>query len=401
MTRPLVAVVDDDDVYASYLCAFLSVRGYDSCTYARGDALLAALREGATPDVVLLDVSMPGIDGLATLRWLKAAQPELQVVMLSGKECGATTLEAAQLGAAHYVVKPDEAGGLGEIALESAIKSAVDKHRLVAELNALRQQLSDDQDRSVWGSSEPMQQIKRVIEHVADSDATVLIRGEGGVGKELVARALHQQSRRRLHPFLKVSCAALPADLVDSELFGRERRGLDGTAATQAGKFEQAEGGTVFLDEIGEVKADLQASLVRVLTEGGFTRPGGTTHISIDVRVIAATNRDLEVLLRTGSFRRDLFERLDAVEIVVPPLRERRDEILPLTEFFLTRYGRRYGRPLNPLSDVVRQCLLSYDWPGNVRELEQLIKRFVVLQDESLVLQELSLPAGSRAAVRL
>ena len=401
MTRPLVAVVDDDDGYASYLAAFLSVRGYDSCAYARGDALLAALREGATPDVVLLDVNVPGMDGFATLRWLKAAQPEIQVVMLSGRECAATTLQAAQLGAAHYVVKPDEAGGLGEIALESAIKSAIDKNRLVRELNALRQQLSDDQDRSVWGSSEPMQQIKRVIEHVADSDATVLVRGESGVGKELVARALHQQSRRRAHPFLKVSCAGLPADLVDSELFGRQRRVAGGAVTTQAGKFEQAEGGTVFLDEIGEVKADLQTSLVRVLTEGRFRRPGGTAHIPIDVRVIAATNRDLEGLIRTGSFRRDLFERLDAVEIVVPPLRERRDEILPLTEFFLTRYGRRYGRPLHPLSDVVRQRLLSYDWPGNVRELEQLIKRFVVLQNETLVLQELSLPTGSRTALRL
>ena len=382
------------------MCAFLSVRGYDTCAYARGDALLAAIREGAAPDVILLDVHMPGMDGLATLRWLKAAQPDLQVIMLSGKECVATTLEAAQLGAANYVVKPDEAGGLGEIALESAIKSAIDKSRLVRELNALRQQLSDDQDRSVWGSSEPMRQIRRVIEHVGDSQATVLIRGESGVGKELVARALHQQSRRRPYPFLKVSCAALPADLLDSELFGRERHVAD-AVTTQPGKFEQAEGGTVFLDEIGEVKADLQASLVRVLTEGSFTRPGGSTQIAIDVRVIAATNRDLEALLRSGSFRRDLFERLDAVEIVVPPLRERRDEILPLTEFFLNRYGRRYGRPLNPLSDVVRQRLMSYEWPGNVRELEQLIKRFVVLQDESLVLQELALPTGSRSALPL
>ena len=233
MTRPLVAVVDDDRVYAKYMCAFLSGRGYDTCVYARGDALLAAIREGAAPDVILLDVHMPGMDGLATLRWLKAAQPDLQVIMLSGKECVATTLEAAQLGAANYVVKPDEAGGLGEIALESAIKSAIDKNRLVRELNALRQQLSDDQDRSVWGSSEPMRQIRRVIEHVGDSQATVLIRGESGVGKELVARALHQQSRRRPYPFLKVSCAALPADLLDSELFGRERHGDVGRGRTR------------------------------------------------------------------------------------------------------------------------------------------------------------------------
>jgi len=391
VSRSLVAVVDDDSVYAKYLCVFLSVRGYDSAAYSRGDALLEAIREGAAPDVILLDVNMPGIDGIATLRWLKAAQPDLQVIMLSGKECAATTLEATQLGAGHYVVKPDEAGGASEMALESAIKSALEKTRLVRELNALRQQLSDDQDRSVWGSSDSMRQIRRAIEHVADSQATVLIRGESGVGKELVARALHQQSRRRAHPFLKVSCAALPADLVDSELFGRERRVAD-TVTTQPGKFEQAEGGTVFLDEIGEVTADVQASLVRVLTEGSVTRPGGTTQIAIDVRVIAATNRDLEALLRSGTFRRDLFEQLAAVEIVVPPLRERSDEILPLTEFFLNRYGRRYGRPLKPLSEVVRQRLLSHEWPGNIRELEQLIKRFVVLQDESLVLQQLSLP---------
>jgi two-component system response regulator AtoC len=400
VTRPLVAVVDDDDAYATYMCAYLSGRGYESCAYSRGDALLAALREGASPDVVLLDVNMPGMDGLSTLRWLKAARPDVQVVMLSGKECAATTLEAAQLGAAHYVVKPDEAGGLGEIALESAIKSAIEKNRLVRELNALRQQLSDDQDRSVWGSSAPMLQIRRVIEHVADSDATVLVRGESGVGKELVARALHQQSRRRAHPFLKVSCAALPANLVDSELFGRERV-IAGGVTTQAGKFEQAEGGTVFIDEIGEVNADLQASLVRVLSDGRFTRPGGRAEITTDVRVIAATNRDIDGLLQSGSFRRDLLERLVAVEIVVPPLRERRDEILPLAEFFINKYGRRYGRPLNPFSDRVRERLLSYEWPGNVRELEQLIKRFVVLQDESLVLQQLTSSApGPRPALR-
>jgi DNA-binding NtrC family response regulator len=366
--------------------------------------MLAAVRQGDPPDIVLLDVMMPGMDGLETLRNLKAARPELQVIMLSGRERASTIVEAVQLGAANYVIKPDDPEGLGEIALDAAIKSAIEKSRLVSELNELRQQLSDDQDRAVWGRNDQMQQIVRVIDQVADSDVTVLIRGESGVGKELVARALHQQSGRRQRPFVKVNCAALPADLLESELFGHEKGAFTGAASTRIGKFEQADGGTIFMDEIAEMKAALQAKLLHVLQDAEFTKLGSNKRVTVDVRVVAATNRDLEAMMLRGDFREDLYYRLKVIELVVPPLRERRDEIQPLTEFFLARYSRRYNRPLRPLSDALRLKFMEYEWPGNVRELENMIKRAVVLQDESLVMQELQrsprvlVPGGSVAA---
>jgi two-component system, NtrC family, response regulator AtoC len=388
--KPLVAIVDDDSGFASYLRTFLSLRGYETRAYSRGDELLAAVRQGDPPDIVLLDVMMPGMDGLETLRNLKTARPELQVIMLSGRERASTIVEAVQLGAANYVIKPDDPEGLGEVALEAAIKSAFEKSRLVSELNELRQQLSDDQDRAVWGRNEQMQQIVRVIDQVADSDVTVLIRGESGVGKELVARALHQQSGRRQRAFVKVNCAALPADLLESELFGHERGAFTGAATTRIGKFEQADGGTIFMDEIGEMTGALQAKLLHVLQDAEFTKLGSNKRVAVDVRVVAATNRDLEAMMLRGDFREDLYYRLKVIEIVVPPLRERRDEIQPLTEFFLARYSRRYNRPLRPLSDRLVQRFQEYEWPGNVRELENMIKRAVVLQDETLVFQDLA-----------
>jgi len=388
--KPLVAVVDDDSAFSSYLRTFLSLRGYETRAYSRGDEMLAAIRQGDPPDIVLLDVMMPGMDGLETLRNLKAARPELQAIMLSGREHASTIVEAVQLGAANYVIKPDDPEGLGEIALESAIRGAIEKSRLVTELNELRQQLSDDQDRAVWGRSEQMVSMLRIIDQVADSDVTVLIRGESGVGKELVARALHQQSGRRVRPFVKVNCAALPADLLESELFGHEKGAFTGAATTRIGKFEQADGGTIFMDEIGEMKPALQAKLLHVLQDAEFTKLGSNKRVTVDVRVVAATNRDIEAMMLKGEFREDLYYRLKVIDIYVPPLRERRDEIVPLSEFFLARYSRRYNRPARPLSESLKQRFQEYAWPGNVRELENMIKRAVVLQDETLVMNELS-----------
>jgi two-component system, NtrC family, response regulator AtoC len=395
--KPLVAIVDDDSAFSSYLRTFLSLRGYETRAYSRGDEMLAAIRQGDPPDIVLLDVMMPGMDGLETLRNLKAARPELQAIMLSGRERASTIVEAVQLGAANYVIKPDDPEGLGEVALEAAIKSAIEKSRLVSELNELRQQLSDDQDRAVWGRSERMVAITRLVDQVADSDVTVLIRGESGVGKELVARAVHQNSSRRQRPFVKVNCAALPADLLESELFGHEKGAFTGAATTRIGKFEQADGGTIFMDEIAEMKPALQAKLLHVLQDAEFTKLGSNKRVTVDVRVVAATNRDLEAMMLKGDFREDLYYRLKVIDVHVPALRERRDEIDPLTEFFIARYARRYNRPARPLSDALRQQFHQYDWPGNVRELENMIKRIVVLQDESLVIQELA--RGPRQSV--
>jgi two-component system response regulator AtoC len=385
-----VAIVDDDSAFGGYLRTFLSLRGYEARCYTRGDEMLAAVKQqNDPPDVVLLDVMMPGLDGMATLRALKAAKPDTQVIMLSGRNQASTIVEAVRAGAADYVIKPDDPEGLGEIALDVAIRNAIEKNRLVSELTELRQQISDDQDRAVWGNSDKMRALATVVDQVADSDVTILVRGESGVGKELVARAIHQRSPRRNRPFVKVNCAALPAELLESELFGHERGAFTGAQVTRIGKFEQADGGTLMLDEIGEMKAALQAKLLHVLQDGEFTKLGSNKRVQVDVRVIAATNRDLEAMLHRGEFREDLYYRLKVIELTVPALRERRDEIQPLTDFFLGRYSRKYNRQVRPLSDDIRNLFVEYEWPGNIRELENMIKRLVILQDEQLVIQEI------------
>ena len=401
MKKPFISIVDDDSGFANYLRTFLSLRGYETRSYSRGDEIVASIKQGDPPDVVLLDVMMPGMNGLETLRALKTAKPDLQVIMLSGREQASTIVEAVRLGAADYVVKPDDPEGLGEIALDAAIKSAIEKTRLVTEITELRRQLSDDQDRAFlfWGDSPEMQTIASVIEQVSDSDVTVLIRGESGVGKELVARAIHQRSSRKDRPFVKVNCAALPAELLESELFGHEKGAFTGAATTRIGKFEQADTGTIFLDEIAEMKAALQAKMLHVLQDAQFTKLGSNKPINVDVRVVAATNRDLEAMMLRGEFREDLYYRLKVIEVTVPPLRERRGEISHLTQFFIDRYARRYNRPVRQLTAELQQEFLTYEWPGNIRELENMIKRIVILQDESLVIREMQRKPRAALAV--
>jgi two-component system response regulator AtoC len=232
--------------------------------------------------------------------------------------------------------------------------------------------------------------VRDIIEQVADTDITVLVRGESGTGKELVARALHRLSNRVDRPFVKVNCAALPAELLESELFGHERGAFTGAATTRIGKFEQADGGTLMLDEIGEMTPALQAKLLHVLQDGEFTKLGSNKRIQVDVRIVAATNRDLETMMLSGDFREDLYYRLKVIELTVPALRERREEIPTLTDFFVARYSRKYNRPARPISEELRQLFSQYDWPGNIRELENMIKRVVILQDEQLAVREIA-----------
>ncbi|MEP7308086.1 MAG: sigma-54 dependent transcriptional regulator [Acidobacteriota bacterium] len=391
MKPPLIAIADDDLAFANYLKTFLELRGYQSRIYAHGEALLAAAHLGELPDVVLLDVMMPGMDGIATLRSLKASHPDLQVIMLSGRENAATIVEALSLGAVNYVVKPDDPDGLGEIALEVALKQAMEKRQLVSEVTELRRQVTDDEAQAFffWERSDTMRSIAVIIDRVADNDVTVLIRGESGVGKELVARAIHDRSVRRTRPFVKVNCAALPDELLESELFGHEKGAFTGAAALRIGKFEHADGGTLMLDEIGEMKAGLQGKLLHVLQDGEFSRLGGNKRVSADVRVVAATNRDLEGMLTRAEFREDLYYRLRVIEIVVPPLRQRQDELPHLIEYFVSKYAKRYNRPEPALPATLRAALQQHSWPGNIRELENVLKRFVILQDEALVLRDL------------
>jgi two-component system response regulator AtoC len=271
-----------------------------------------------------------------------------------------------RLGAADYVVKPDDPEGLGEIALDAAIKQAFERNRLVHELSDLRRQLSDDQSDAFigWSDSPAMKQVALIIEQVADSDVTVLIRGESGVGKELVARAIisdrlarASRSSRSIAPALRRSCSR-------ASCFGHEKGAFTGAATTRIGKFEQAHSGTIFLDEIGEMKPALQAKLLHVLQDAEFTKLGSNKKINVDVRVVTATNRDLEQMMVRGDFREDLYYRLKVIEAYVPPLRERRDEIPKLTDYFIAKYSQRYNRPVRPLSDELRARFLSYEWPA-------------------------------------
>ncbi|MEO7192333.1 MAG: sigma-54 dependent transcriptional regulator [Vicinamibacterales bacterium] len=394
MTPARLAIVDDDPAFSQYLSTLLGSRGYEVSTFTSGADLLRSLGRMPSPDVVLLDVLMPGMDGLETLRAARGAHPALQVIMLSGTQVPSTIVDAVRLGAVDYVIKPDDPEGIGEAALEAAIRNAVEKVSLTSEVARLRAQVADDPDgaQPCWGSGSSMRNVLTMIERVADSDVSVLISGESGVGKEVIARELHRRSNRRTRNFVKVNCAALPADLLESELFGHERGAFTGAQASRIGKFEFANEGTIMLDEIGEMPASLQAKLLHVLQDREFTRLGSNRAVSVDVRIIAATNRELEQMIRAGQFREDLYYRLQVIEIRVPPLRERRDEIIPLVEFFLIKYASRYGRPAAKPSQRLRDAFQNYAWPGNVRELENVIKRFVILQDENLVLTELERP---------
>jgi two-component system, NtrC family, response regulator AtoC len=390
MTAQL-ALVDDDPAFTGYLETLLRARGYAVEVFHSGGALLESLRAGSTPHVILLDVLMPDLDGLETLRAIRHAHPAARVIMLSGRQAPATIVEAVRLGAADYVLKPDDPEGVGEAALEAAIRNALEREALSAELARLSAQMAEDPEgaQPCWSSGPAMQPVVAMVERIADSDVGVLLRGESGVGKEIIARELHRRSPRRTKPFVKVNCAALPAELLESELFGHERGAFTGAGATRVGRFEFAQHGTIMLDEIGELPAALQAKLLHVLQDGELTRLGSNRPVEVDVRVLAATNRDLEAMMRVGTFREDLYYRLQVIELRVPPLRDRREEIPALVEFFLVKYAKLYRRPAARPSPVLMEALIDYTWPGNIRELENMMKRFVVLQEEALILGEL------------
>jgi two-component system response regulator AtoC len=380
-------VVDDDPSVRDLIVSFASRLGYEVDAVESGEDALAAIRS-RRPDLVTLDVVLPGIDGVETLKAIKQIDRGVPVVMLSGYGQTHTIVEAVKQGASDFLRKPFEPEEL-----ELALKKALQKKQLESEVALLRDRTSPaDADGSpfLFGDNRRMREIYEVIEHVADTDVTVLIRGESGTGKELVARTLFERSGRRSAPFVKVNCAALPAELLESELFGFEKGAFTGAQRRKLGKFEAANGGTIFLDEISEMHPNLQAKLLQVLQDGRFSRLGGEGDVQVDARVIAATNRNLESAVRQGQFREDLFYRLNVVAIQIPPLRERTDEILILTDHFLRRYAEEYGRELPPMSDAVIEGFTRYHWPGNVRELENLVKRLVVLGTEEPVLLEIA-----------
>jgi two-component system response regulator AtoC len=385
MTEGLtVLVIDDDPGIRDYLETLAMRQGYGVYTAADGESALAGLEQTA-PDLITLDAVLPGMDGLETLRRIKQRLPEVPVIMLSGHGQARTIVEAMRLGASDFLRKPFEVEEL-----ELAFRKALENRALEEEVKSLRGRVRSEVDDLLMGGDNPkMREVREIIEQVADTDITVLVRGESGTGKEVVARALFQLGNRRNRPFVKVNCAALPSELLESELFGFEKGAFTGAQKRKLGKFEYANQGTIFLDEISEMAPGLQAKLLQVLQDGEFSRLGGESDVRVDARIIAATNRNLEEAVRKGDFREDLYYRLNVVTIQIPPLRERIDAIPLLVEHFLRMYNDQYNKNLEKLSPEMMRTLMQYHWPGNVRELENMIKRMVVLGSEQTVIQEL------------
>ena len=379
-----VLVVDDAEGIRSYLANLLEMKGYDVDTVEDGRRALALLEGGAAPDVIILDIMMPGFDGIETLRRIREFDEDVPVVMLSVVGKASTIVEAMDLGAIDYLNKPFE-----EAELEATLDKVLEKKALERERDALSDELVDYAPESLVWASDHMRNIKNTLEQVSDTDVTVLIQGESGVGKEIVARTAHEISARSHKPFVKVNCAALPEQLLESELFGYEKGAFTGAVSRKLGKFEQAHKGTIFLDEIGEMSPGLQAKLLQVLQESRFTRLGGNREVTVDVRVLCATNRRLEQMVREGPFREDLFFRLNVVTVMIPPLRERRDEIPVLVDTFMRRFSARYRKRNAGASEQLMRAFDTYPFPGNVRELENIVKRAVVLEREDVILEEL------------
>ena len=380
-------VIDDDVGVREYLGELLARAGYEVFTAASGEEALEDLAE-TRPDLVTLDVVLDGMDGIETLRRLKKRIPEVPVVMLSGHGQARTIVEAMQLGAADFLRKPFEVEEL-----QLAFERALETRALRREVEELRGQAGQaGSGILILGADEgKIREALETVEQVADTDITVLIRGESGTGKELVARTLHRLSGRNNQPFVKVNCAALPSELLESELFGFEKGAFTGAQKRKLGKFEFANHGTIFLDEIGEMSPPLQAKLLQVLQDGEFSRLGGESDVQVDTRILAATNRNLEEAVAAGEFREDLYYRLNVVTVTMPPLRERTGAVPILVDHFLKKFATEYKREVTHLSAETMSTLLQYHWPGNVRELENMIRRMIVLSNEESVLEEIAL----------
>ena len=372
--RKQVLIVDDEPNLRKILSAQLTRDGYDVLTAEDGEQGLHLLREHHI-DLVITDLKMPKVDGMTLLKRALEEDPELPVVLVTAHGTIDTAVEALKRGAFDFVTKPfdkDEVRQIVAKALKTRELSGADATPAPAGVRF-----------GIIGSSQGIADLYAVLERVADTPTTVLITGESGTGKELVARALHEHSSRKDKPFIKVNCAAIPKELIESELFGYERGAFTGAVASKPGRFELASGGTLFLDEIGEIPVEMQVKLLRVLQESEFERVGGIKTIRVDVRLVAATNRDLKKLIASGSFREDLFYRLNVVPIRLPALRERTGDIPLLVEHFLAKFNERLRKKVEGVEPEATEVLVQYPWPGNIRELENVIERAVLFCDAS------------------
>ncbi|MBX3204654.1 MAG: sigma-54-dependent Fis family transcriptional regulator [Labilithrix sp.] len=384
-----VLIVDDEPNLRKILAAQLSRDGYDVLLAEDGEQGLALLREHHI-DLVVTDLKMPKVDGMTLLREAHAEQPELPIVMITAHGTVDTAVEALKLGAFDYLTKPFDKDEVRQI-----VAKALKTRELAGEEATTEIKGAEGARFGIIGQSAGLTELYAVLERVADSPTTVLITGESGTGKELVARALHDHSSRRGKPFIKVNCAAIPKELIESELFGYERGAFTGAVTSKPGRFELANGGTLFLDEIGEIPVEMQVKLLRALQESEFERVGGIKTMRVDVRLVAATNRDLKKLIAQGAFREDLFYRLNVVSIRLPALRERATDTPLLVEHFLKKFNERLKKNVTGVEPEALDLLSAYGWPGNIRELENVMERSVLFCDASKLRVE-DLPAELR-----
>ena len=378
MSDARILVAEDDDLTRELLVKVLKRDGYDLTDVADGADAIDRLRE-APFDLVLSDVQMARASGMDVLDEVARSSPDTPVVLITAYADPAAAMDAISRGAADYLAKPVDV-----VALRATVAGALERRRLRGENRRLRSDALAE--KALLGTSPAMIELYKQLAQVAPTEATVLVTGESGSGKELVARTLHERSRRAKGPYLAVNCAALAESLLESELFGHEKGAFTGAHATRRGLFEEASGGTLFLDEIGDVPQKMQGQLLRVLQEGEVRRVGGSSAIAVDVRVVAATNRDLQAEVQAGRMRSDLYYRLDVVSLRIPPLRERGDDVIALARHFVARHAVQLGRPIPELSDVAIARLRGYSWPGNVRELENAMARAVAMSQHAVLL---------------
>jgi two-component system, NtrC family, nitrogen regulation response regulator NtrX len=372
-----ILVVDDEESICQSLEGILSDEGYEVLTAKSGEEALKMIEE-EQPDLILLDIWLPGIDGIDVLKNVKQEYPQIQVIMMSGHGTIETAVKATKLGAFDFIEKP--------LSLEKVVlivNHALDLIRLEEENKLLK--LKAHYDYELVGQSKAIKELKEIIRIVAPTNAWILIMGENGTGKELVARSIHLQSRRAKRALVEVNCAAIPEELIESELFGHERGAFTGATTKKRGKFELAHEGTIFLDEVGDMSAKAQAKILRILQEKKFERVGGTKILDTDVRVLAASNKDLEKEMEEGRFRQDLYYRLHVIPLIILPLRERKEDILPLTEHFIKTFCMKEGIAPKTMTDEAMNLMMEHNWPGNVRELKNIIERLVIMSPSEVI----------------
>ena len=375
-----VLIVDDDLDALEMMQDLFETKGYVSLTARNGLEALEVIKN-QEPDIILSDIRMPEMDGMQLLRVLTKDYPHIPVIMITAHGTIQTAVEAMKIGAKDYILKPLS---LDEILTK--VERITQLSNLIKENEYLLNKLQQTYDfTNMIGKTEKIQELFRLIKDVAATNTTVLIDGESGVGKELIANAIHYNSPRVKRPFVKVNCGVLAESLLESELFGHMRGSFTGAIKDKIGRFEMANGGTLFLDEIGDISLNMQLKLLRVLQEGEFERVGGTETLKVDVRIVAATNKDLKKAIKEGTFRQDLYYRLNVIPIEVPPLRERRDDIKYLVNHFIEKFNRVYGKSIREIEPRAMEIIENYDYPGNIRELENLIERIVVLDKKGKI----------------